>query len=239
MPTLLQTSIHSLDQILRQRIPKLINILPIDINLLPQRNIHDLVIQEEEILRNLRSPRIRRIQRRDKSRGFASRVELEMDGTLRENSPLKSGQIGGDLRRESARSGVREESILEHEARLEGSVDDGEPFRSARVGVRAVHAAGVEDCDGGGDSLFDEDGEVVLISEDEEAAFSLRLDFLVEVEDCAVAEGGWVEDLLAETVDCEELVEAVDVCDVGEDFFGEGGVGGCGGGCGGSVGWAC
>lgn len=79
--------------------------------------------------------------------------------------------------------GVGEETVFEHETCLEFALHDCEEFCGARVGVRGVHGARVEEADGGGDALVYEDGEIVLVGEDEAAALAERICAGAVVED--------------------------------------------------------
>lgn len=84
-----QTLIHSQNQIRQNTTPKLLNIRPINTLNLPQRDIHNILIVKEEILRNLARPWVRAIERTNKAGGLAVIVELVMDGSDGEDGSLE------------------------------------------------------------------------------------------------------------------------------------------------------
>lgn len=157
-----------------------------------------------------------------------------MDTSLREDGrfELVEGGVERERQRVDFFRGVAEETVLHHEADFELAFDDCEQFGGARVGVRGVHAAGLDESYGAGDSFADEEGEVGFVG-DEDAAAVAADGGGFEVERDSVVDGfGVREGHFAVVVDGEKLLEAVDLGQVGVDLFGERCDGGWDGGCG-------
>ena len=127
-----------------------------------------------------------------------------MDAAHREDGALERIQRGGDLA--GAVTG-RHEAVLEDHTRVDLALDEGQEFCRARVGVRRVHRARVEEDDGGADVLVGQDGECLDVGGTDAAALARRCSS-VEVEDDLAAEGV-AGAQVALAVD-EEALEALD-----------------------------
>ena len=135
----MRASLHSLDEIRGQSIPELINIAAIDFPGAAKRDVNNVFVQEEEVLRNARSAWVIGVQASDESGWMASRVELIVDGALREDGAFEGVEHDLHLGCLGTGIGVWQEGVLKHHTGLDLALDDGEPFGSARVDVRGVH----------------------------------------------------------------------------------------------------
>lgn len=178
----------------------------------------NILIQEEQVLRGLRGAGVLGVQGRKESRRLAVVVELLMDVALWKDGPLESTDVEPDLARErSSVLAVRvDEAVLEDVAGGQVAPDDGQPLSGARVGMGRIHVAGLEEANGGGDTLFGEDGEGSDVGELESAALASHRGF-VEVENNALLEVVVGEEIRAVAVDGEKLIEALHVGDFGRD----------------------
>lgn len=205
----------------RNRPRKLRDITRIDLRRKAQIGLQDLRIQPEEVLRDAAEPRIPAVEAGDEDGGLAAVVELVVDAAHREHGALVPGQRVGD------RGG---EAVFEDEARFDvGALGDGEDLRGARVHVRGVHAAGLEEADGGGEVEADEGGEFLAGGEVALAAGA----FVAAHGDVRVGGGVEVEFEVAGALAPEDGV-AVHGCggefELVEQGLGDGGVGVGGGG---------
>jgi hypothetical protein len=155
--TPLETDVHILRNIGRNVLPKLLDILAIDLFRHSKRSIHHLRVKRKEVLRNLAGSRILAVQARNKSSLVAVIVELEVDAALWEHSALEFIQVTGDL---LVRLGRGDQSILEHVAELEvGAFDQSEELGGARVHVWCVDTAGLEEAERRADAQAGQDRE--------------------------------------------------------------------------------
>lgn len=154
----------------RDVIPKLGDPLRIQhLQVAPYRRDEHLVGHVgEEVARDLCAPRVRAVKRGHEQRGLARRVELEVRLTLREEHALVIGKRDVDLRdgpvdwRRPADDVAAAAIIeLEDQSSDELALDDGEELVGARVRVRHVEPARVNEADAHGDVGADEGGEVV------------------------------------------------------------------------------
>lgn len=215
--------VHSRNQVRRQIRAEQINIARVNLVLAAESNLDNIIRQREEVLRDLRSPRVGIVEGGCEYRALAGGVELEVDAALRENGgfELVEGGVEGESQGVDFFGGVFEQPVLHHEADFELAFDDGEEFGGTRVGVRGVHAAGLDEGYGAGNSFADEEGEVGFVG-DEDAAAVAADGCGFEVEGDGVVDGfGVCEGHFAVVVDGEELLEAVDLGQVGVDLFGE------------------
>ena len=221
--------VHGRHQVRRQVRAELVHIARIDVVLVAQRNVNNIVRQSEEVLRDLRRARVGAVQRGGEDRALARRVELEVDAALREDGcfELVQGGVEGEGEGVDGFGRVFEQPVLHHEADFELAFDYGEELGGARVGVRGVHAAGLDEGDGAGDAFAVEEGEVGFIGDEDAAAVAADGGGL-EVEGEGVVDGfGVGEGHFALVVDGEEFLEAVDLGEVGVDIFCERGDGRC------------
>lgn len=149
-------------------------------------------------------------------------VELVVNRTHWEHRSLERTELlYSNLGRWSSFGGVRQKSVLKHEPSLELSLNDGEELRCSQMRVGRVHRAWVQEADGRANALVDKDGEVVLICEDKSPAFPKRSSFSSIIENETRTESVVVEQLLAFAVDSQESIEAANVGDCAECFFGK------------------
>ena len=153
----LQAHLDATRQICRKAILKHRDILPIDGTRKAQRRIHHPAVQRKEVLRDLARARVVAVQGRHEDGVVAGGVLLEVDGAHREDGTLEGAHVRRDL---------GGEVVLEHEARVDLALDDGQELGGARVDVRRVEAAGAEDGDGDGDAEVGDDGEGVAVGEE-------------------------------------------------------------------------
>lgn len=118
-------------------------------------------------------------------------------------------------------SAAGEEAVLEHEAGLHAALDYGDEFGAARVRVRAIQAAGVEEEGGYGEVFVDEDGESSPISLNITPSRPSYSGTSTKVEDNTFPQSIALQELLAGAIDCEESIESADVRDFCLDFLGQ------------------
>ena len=215
--------VHGRHQVRRQVRAELVDIAGIDVVLAAERDLDNIVRQREEVLRDLRSARVGAVERGREDRALAGRVELEVDAALGEDGgfELVEGGVEGEGQGVDLFGGVFEQPVFHHEADFELAFDDGEEFGGARVGVRGVHAAGFDEGYCAGDSFADEEGEVDLVGDEDAAAIASNRSGL-EVERDSIVDSLRVRERdFALVVDGEELLEAVDLGQIGVDLLGE------------------
>lgn len=215
--------VHSRYQVRRQVRAELVDIAGINFVLAAERDLDNIVRQREEVLRDLRSARVGAVERRGENRALAGRVELEVDAALGEDGgfELVEGGVEGEGEGVDLLGGVFEESVLHHEADFELAFDDGEEFGGARVGVRGVHAAGLDEGYCAGDSFADEEGEVGLVGNKNAAAVTSNRRGL-EVERDSIVNSLRVRKRdFALVVDGQQLLQTIDLGQVGVDLLGE------------------
>ena len=92
---LLQALFHAFGHVGRDEAPDLIQVLPSKI-ILPKSRLDNVVVEPEECLRRLLHTRVFARETSDKDRIIAARVELRVDGALRENGHLVRVESVGD-----------------------------------------------------------------------------------------------------------------------------------------------
>lgn len=153
-----QADLHVLCQVGGNRALELVNVLSVDLLGESKGSVDDLGVEVEEALSNLVGTGVLIVQSCDEDGLFTVVVELEVDGALRENSALELLQTTGDLRVVLARY----EAVLEDVAELDVlAVDNGQKLGSARVNVRSVDSAWLQEAEGGGDAQTGKDWEAI------------------------------------------------------------------------------
>ena len=92
---LLQALLHAFGHVGRDEAPELLQVLPSEI-LLPKSRLDNVVVEPEESLRRLLHTGVFTRETGDKDRIIAARVELGVDGALRENGHLVLVESVGD-----------------------------------------------------------------------------------------------------------------------------------------------
>lgn len=134
--------------ILRNDIPKLINIHPRQ-RLITQRSLNNMVIEPKESLRRLLDTWILIGEASDEDGALTVGVKLGMDSALGEDNALKNSCVMMDDLG----------AVLSDELSVEGAAHDDVELGAARVGVRRVEAAAVEEAQRHGDAGADEGRE--------------------------------------------------------------------------------
>jgi hypothetical protein len=164
-----------------------------------ESSIDNIRVQRKQCLSNLVGTRVLAVQRRHKSSLLAVVVELVVHAALGENCALKLVQVPRDLWILTRLN----KAVFKHEAELEVlTLNEREKFGGARVHVRRVDTAGVEEADGGGYTQASENGEILDGGSDGDAAFA-----------AVDGQGGRVEgehDLLPQIHAGDELLCSVD-----------------------------
>lgn len=128
-----------------------------------QGGVDDIRIQvDNEVLGDRAGTGVLGVQAGDRNRRLAVQVLLEVNATLGKDCALKLGQGGVEF---------RGQSVLQHETAEDVAVgDNGEELGSARVDVRRVQAAGLEEDARSGDTEAGQDREVGAVCEIDLAA---------------------------------------------------------------------
>lgn len=166
--------------------------------------VNDVGIETEEVLGDLGSASILRVQGSDEGGRMALGVDLVVDAAHRENGALKLGEVAGDL--VVCRNLGVDEAVLEDETEVDLTIDESEELGGAGMDVRGVHTAGIEEADSGGDAEVGEDGEVLDVG-GSGAATGTGSTGSVEVEDGEL--GGLLLGLDLAVIADKELLEAV------------------------------
>lgn len=155
---------------------ELINIGTIDT--LPKSSLDDLLAQRQDLLDNLSGAEVLAVEARHEGSRLAIRVELRMHAALVEGRHL----VRGHRVRDQPPPPVLQHAVLRHHLDDEPPGRDDLQLRRARVQVRRVEAAGVEEADGHAGAGADERGERLAVRGEEVAAFAGEAARLVEVE---------------------------------------------------------
>lgn len=159
---------------------------------------------DDEVLGDGAGTWVIRVEAGDGDGGLAVQVLLEVDRALGEDGTLELGQGGVEL---------GGQAVLQHEARQHlGVGDEGQEFAGARVDVRCVETAGLEEDARGRDAEVGQDGEVFAVGQVDlpaVAGLDCRVGCRVEVE--LEADGAGVKLAL-------NVVEAVNGRVVGQEF---------------------
>lgn len=153
----------------RDVVPEFVQLRSIDGVSIAKGSQNDIIRHVgEEVAGDLGTAGVGAIKGRGEESRLAGRVELEVRLALGEQHALEVGQRSVDLRDGAPDGGVLADDAaeaavveLEDEAADELTLDDGEELVSARVRVRDVEAAGVDETDSHGNVRADEGGEVV------------------------------------------------------------------------------
>jgi hypothetical protein len=173
----LGTALHLLGEGSRDDSPKCINARSIQqLRVTTDRSNQRLIRHDgEEVAGNLRPARVEVIESGRKDSWLAGRVELEVHLSLREQHAAVVLQRGVDLANRALGvvavdvtflAGV----LLENEAADQAALDDGQELVGARVQVRRVEAAGVDEANGHGDVGADKSREDIHATEVDGAA---------------------------------------------------------------------
>lgn len=92
-----QTPINILRQIRRNHLPKLLDILAINLLGKSKRSINNILVERKEALRNLVGARVLGVEASDKDSGVAAVVELEVDRALGKYGALELLECAGDF----------------------------------------------------------------------------------------------------------------------------------------------
>ena len=184
---LFQALFHALGHVGRDEAPDLIDVLPSK-SILPQSRLDDVVVEPEECLRRLLHTGVFTRETGDKDRIIAARVELGVDGALRENGHLVRVESVGDA------VGAILEGEFCDEAAFDGDVDLG----AAGMSVRGVETAGTEESHCHADTGADERREDLTIRAHSVASFAGR--------HCAL---GWVVEVVDEVGVIGDEVDAI------------------------------
>jgi hypothetical protein len=134
----LQALLHTKGEVGWDHLLELVDVLAINGVGEAERSFDDIVIQSEEVLGDLAGTRVVAVETGDEAGRLAGGVVLEVDAALREDSALEGTEGGVEF---------GGQAVLKHEARLDEAAGDGEELSGARVDVRGVHAARVEEGD--------------------------------------------------------------------------------------------
>ena len=167
----LQAHIDILRQVGRDILPELLDVLPVNSAGESKRSIKNLLVQREEVLRNLTSAGILAVQRSHKHGVVTVIIELEVDAALREYSALELVQSACDLRVLASGDKAVFKDVAEFEV---GALDEGEELGGAGMHVGSVDAAGLEEGESGADAKVGEDGESLDVCRFGCAAFGTR-----------------------------------------------------------------
>ncbi len=158
---LAQALLHPQGHVGRDEAPDLIHVLSRK-SILPQRRLHDIIVEPKERLRRLLHTRILAREPGHEERVLASRVELGVNSALREHSHL--------IRVQSVRDAAS--AVLEGEFRDQGPLDDDVDLGAPGMRVRGVEAAGADEAEGHADAGADEGGEDGAVGAHGVAAFA-------------------------------------------------------------------
>ena len=232
--TLGLAGVNSQDEVGGQVLAELVNVARVEfVSTLSdaQSDVDDVRVQNKEILCNLRGPRIGRVKGGNENRSLASRVELEMNAALREDGgfELLHSRVEREGQSVDILCGRGEETVLHDEADFELAFDDGQDLGCAGVRVRGIHPAWLEEGHCAADAVRavtfarDEEREVLLVGNENAAAvaadgsgFEVEGELVVDV--FGVGDGDKVLDVV---VDGQQLLEDVDLGQIGVELFGE------------------
>ena len=200
-PTLLQTTLNPQRHIRRHHGPPLVQLLPTQT---AQGRLHNIVLEPQQRLRRLLHAGVLTPEPGHEDGILAVRVELGVQRPLREHGDLVRLDRVDDVGR----------PVFELELRDQRALHDDVDFRTARVRVRRVEAAGPKEAEGHAHAGADQGGEAVAVGAHGVAAFAGGGGVgwgRVEVENVVGGIG--------------EEVEAVFGCGSEEEGLNEGGVG--------------
>jgi len=133
----LEAALDSLDEWRGDSMLELREVVGIDLLGEAERSINDSRVDREEVLGDAAGTWVLGVESADTDLRVALEVLLEVDAALGEDGALELGQGGVEL------GGQR---VLKHEAGRNAAFSgDGEEFRGARVDVRGVEPASVEE----------------------------------------------------------------------------------------------
>lgn len=188
----LQADVHVLRDIGWDVLPEQLDVLAIDLLGHSKGSVDNLRVEGEEVLCDLAGSGVFAVQTGNKGSLVAVIVELEVDAALRENSAVELVQIASDF----WVLGRAHQPILKHVAELEvGPIDQSEKLSGARVHVRSVDAAGLEEAESCADAQAGQDGKAFDVGSLESAACCVgRSACPIEAEDRESPEGGSCEE---------------------------------------------
>lgn len=148
----LETTLNTLHKRCWNRGLELRKIAGVDLSRKPQCSINNRRIKRKEILCNAAGSWILGVQARDTDLRRALKVLLEVDAALGKHGALELRQGGIEL-------GCQ--AVLEHEAGLDAPIcGNGEEFGCARVDMRCIEAARVEEEDRRRETEISQDREI-------------------------------------------------------------------------------
>lgn len=149
---LAQALLHPFSHVRWDEAPDLFQIRP-GKSILSKCGLHNIIIEPKECLRGLLDTRIFTRESCHKQCILTARIELSVDGTLRENSHLIRAEFVGDTMC----------AVLEGELCDKAAFDDDIDFGAARVGVGGIETARADEAKCHGDSGANEGREDLTI----------------------------------------------------------------------------
>jgi hypothetical protein len=163
-----EAAIDILRKVGRNHLTELLNVLSVDGLGKSQSRINNTSVQSKEVLRNLAGAGIFAVQARNERGLLAVVIELKVDRSLRKHRTLELVEGASNL---GVLSGFHE-PVLQDVAELQvGTFHECEELRRARVDMRCVDAAWLEETESCADAQLGENRECLDVGGFEGSAF--------------------------------------------------------------------
>ena len=208
---LTQALLHPFGHVGRDEAPNFIHVLSSK-SILAESGLHNIIVEAKESLRGLLDAGIFAREPSHEQRIVTARVELGVDGALRENGHL--------IRVESVGDTVG--AVLEGEFCDQAALDDDVDLGAAGMGVRGVETTGADEAECHADAGADEGWEDFTVCADSVAALAAcdgALWWVVEIVDEVGVIGDEIDAVFRRGCKCERLDEILVVGDTAWPFY--------------------